>query len=251
MTKQFRTLAIRLEDGLAFHEKIGDERDMFTPRLEVLAAPQRRLWDELVETPRDFVLYGGTALALRLGHRSSEDFDFFSSRPFAPDALQRAIPYLMGAETSQSEANTLTVIVDRSGPVKVSFFGGLKLNRVENPEPVSGKQIRLASLADVAATKMVTIQQRAQAKDYLDIVALAEAGVPLSRALQAAGAVYGPTFNGVLSLKALTYFADGDLPTLSSAVQTKLRRMANEVDFRKIQPIASRGSLSGEGEFHE
>jgi hypothetical protein len=236
---------------LAFHEKIEDERDMFTPRLEVLPAPQRRLWDELVETPKDFVLYGGTALALRLGHRSSEDFDFFSSRPFAPDALQREIPYLISAETSQSAANTLTVIVDRSGPVKVSFFGGLKLNRVEDPEPVSGKEIRVASLLDVAGTKMVTIQQRAQAKDYLDIVALAEAGVPLSTALRAAGAVYGPTFNGVLSLKALTYFADGDLQSLSPAVQTKLRNMAKEVDFRKIQPMPPKGSLSGEGNFHE
>jgi len=224
---------------------------MFTPRLEVLPAPQRRLWDELVETPKDFVLYDGTALALRLGHRSSEDFDFFSSRPFTPDALQRGIPYLIGAEATQSQANTLTLIVDRSGPVKVSFFGGLKLNRIEDPEPVLGKAIRVASLVDVAATKMVTIQRRAQAKDYLDIVALAEAGVPLSRALAAAVAVYGPTFNGVLSLKALTYFADGDLPTLSSTVQTKLRKLANEVDFRNMQPIAPKGSLSGEGGFHE
>jgi hypothetical protein len=245
-----RTLVTRFEDGLAFHEKIEDERDMFTPRLEVLPAPQRRLWDEIVETPRDFVLYGGTALALRLGHRSSEDFDFFSNRPFAPDALQREISYLIGAETSQSQANTLTVIVDRSGPVKVSFFGGLKLNRVEDPEPVSGKEIRVASLVDVGATKMVTIQQRAQAKDYLDILALAEAGVSLSAALAAAAAVYGPTFNGVLSLKALTYFADGDLPTLSAAVQTKLRNLANEVDFRKIRPMTSKGKLSGEREFH-
>jgi len=224
---------------------------MFTPRLEVLPGPQRRLWNELVETPRDFVLYGGTALALRLGHRSSEDFGFFSSRPFAPDALQREIPYLIGGETSQSAVNTLTVIVDRSGPVKLSFFGGLKMNRVEDPEPVSGKETRVASLVDIAATKMVTIQQRAQAKDYLDIVALADAGVPLTVALAAAGAVYGPTFNGLLSLKALTYFADGDLPTLSSAVQTKLRDMAKEVDFHKMQAIAPKGSLSGEGDFHE
>jgi hypothetical protein len=221
---------------------------MFTPRLEVLPSPQRRLWDELLETPKDFVLYGGTALALRLGHRSSEDFDFFSSRPFTPDALQRAIPYLTGAETSQSEANTLTVIVDRNGPVKVSFFGGLKLKRVEDPEPVSGKGIRVASLVDVAATKMVTIQQRAQAKDYLDVVALAEAGVPLRAALAAASAVYGSEFNGVLTLKALTYFADGDLPSLTSAMQTRLRNMANEVDFRQIRAMNPKGSLSGEGE---
>jgi hypothetical protein len=28
-----------------------------------------------------FVLYGGTAIALRLGHRSSVDFDFFTADP--------------------------------------------------------------------------------------------------------------------------------------------------------------------------
>ncbi|WP_373321508.1 nucleotidyl transferase AbiEii/AbiGii toxin family protein [Rivihabitans pingtungensis] len=32
-----------------------------------------------------FVLYGGTAIALRLGHRESVDFDFFSDRPLDRD----------------------------------------------------------------------------------------------------------------------------------------------------------------------
>jgi hypothetical protein len=55
---------------------------MFTPNLNILPEPQRRLWGELRDTPQAFVLYGGTALALRLGHRQSEDFDFFSNQPF-------------------------------------------------------------------------------------------------------------------------------------------------------------------------
>jgi hypothetical protein len=33
---------------------------MFTPKLEILPPAQRRLWDELKDTPQDFVLYGGT-----------------------------------------------------------------------------------------------------------------------------------------------------------------------------------------------
>lgn len=218
---------------------------MFTPKLDVLPAPQQRVWDELAETPSDFVLYGGTALALRLGHRTSEDFDFFSSRPFTPDVLQRAIPYLSGGEISQSGVNTLTVIVDRNGPVKVSFFGGLKLNRVQDPDLVPDR-IRVASLLDVAATKMVTIQQRAQARDYLDVLALADAGVTLHAALAAAAAVYGSEFNGLLSLKALTYFAEGDLGSLSSARQNQLRVMANAVDLMQIPVMEARGSISGE-----
>lgn len=51
----------------------------FEPRLDILPASQRHLWPELDAVPSDFVLYRGTALALQLGHRVSEDFDFFSS----------------------------------------------------------------------------------------------------------------------------------------------------------------------------
>ena len=39
------------------------------PRLDALPPPQRRLWTELRATPRRFVLYGGTAIALRLAPR--------------------------------------------------------------------------------------------------------------------------------------------------------------------------------------
>jgi hypothetical protein len=130
---------------------------MFTPKLEILPPAQCRLWDELRHTPKDFVRYGGTALSLRLAHRSSEDFDFFLNYPFAPDLLRKAIPYLHDAEMSQFEANTLTAIVDRSGPVKISFFGGLVLNRIHDPDVIVDNGIQVASLLDVAATKLATI----------------------------------------------------------------------------------------------
>src|SRR6266481_8015115 len=127
---------------------------MFTANLQILPPAQRRLWDELGPTPREFVLYGGTALALRLGHRHSEDFDFFSNKSFAPEVRRKAVPYLQDAEMSQFETNTLTAIVDRGGPVKVSFFGELKLNRAREPEVAQDNGIPVASLLDVAATKL-------------------------------------------------------------------------------------------------
>ena len=49
----------------------------FSPRLDILPPPQISLWPELGQVPADFALYGGTALALHLGHRESIDFDFF------------------------------------------------------------------------------------------------------------------------------------------------------------------------------
>jgi hypothetical protein len=214
-------------------------------KLEILPQAQRRLWNELKNTPQEFVLYGGTALALRLGHRTSEDFDFFSNRPFLPDVLHKAIGYLQDAEMRQFEENTLTAMVDRDGPVKVSFFGGLKLNRVQDPDLMPDNGIKLASLLDVAATKLATIQQRAQARDYEDVLALAAAGVSLSEMLAAAEAVYGSTFNGTLSLKALTFFADGDLPTLSPVTQSRLRTLASQVNLELIPLMRARVGVTG------
>ena len=220
---------------------------MFTPKLEILPPAQRRLWDELRHTPKQFVLYGGTALALRLAHRTSEDFDFFSNHSFTPERLRTAIPYLQGAEMIQFEPNTLTASVDRAGPVKVSFFGGLTLNRIQDPDVVPDNGIQVASLLDVAATKLATIQQRAQARDYEDIAAIIAAGISLSEALAAASTAYGKHFNGALSLKALTYFADGDLPQLSPATQEKLRIQAGQVNLKQIPVLKPRTGVTGEG----
>ncbi|MEG2185298.1 MAG: nucleotidyl transferase AbiEii/AbiGii toxin family protein, partial [Cloacibacillus sp.] len=52
---------------------------VFQPKVEILPAAQRELWPLLSEVPQDFVLYGGTAVALWFGHRTSVDFDFFST----------------------------------------------------------------------------------------------------------------------------------------------------------------------------
>lgn len=228
-------------------ERTMQQAQRFAPKLEILPPAQRRLWEELKHTPTDFVLYGGTALALRLAHRTSEDFDFFSNHSFAPDSLRKAIPYLHQAEMSQFEANTLTAIVDRSGPVKVSFFGGLALNRIQDPDVTLDSGIQVASLLDIAATKLATIQQRAQARDYQDIAAIMIAKITLSDALAAAAAVYGKQFNGALSLKALTYFADGDLPQLSSDTREQLRTLAAQVNLKQIPVLQARTGVTGGG----
>ena len=83
--------------------------------LDILPEEQRRLWDRLGETPTEFTLYGGTGLALQLGHRISIDFDFFAIGAFDPDALLKRIPYLnnvSGSDVLQLEENTLTCLVD-------------------------------------------------------------------------------------------------------------------------------------------
>jgi hypothetical protein len=92
------------------------------PRLDILPTEQQRLWPELSQVPEHFVLYGGTAVALRLGGRQSIDFDFFTNQPISADGLGRSLAFLQGAELIQSEPNTSTFTVDRGGVIKVPEF---------------------------------------------------------------------------------------------------------------------------------
>jgi hypothetical protein len=219
---------------------------MFVPNLGILPRAQKTLWAELGGTPRAFVLYGGTALALRLGHRQSEDFDFFCNRPFQPAALLEGIAYLKNAEISQFQENTLTLIVDRDGPVKISFFGAVGLNRVQDPDVVEENGIQVASPIDLVATKLKTVQQRAQAKDYIDIASALDTDLNLADALAAAEAIYGKSFNGALSMKALTYFEDGNLPSLGLELRDQLREAAASVDLRKLPHVVARPGITTE-----
>lgn len=181
------------------------------------------MWEELGQTPAEFVLYGGTALALRLGHRTSEDFDFFSTESFDPARLQARVPYLLGAEVLQRAADTLTCLLDRNGPVQVSFFGGLRLDRVDDPQTAAGAGVKVASLIDLAAAKVELVQRRACAKDYIDLdAAITLGGVSLEEALAAAGAVHGPAFSPMPTLKALAYFGDGDLALVPEDARRRL-----------------------------
>lgn len=63
------------------------------------------------------------ALALHLGHLQSVDFDCFAHCDLDLERIALDIPLVVGANIVQRDKNTLTVIVDRGGPVKVSFFG--------------------------------------------------------------------------------------------------------------------------------
>lgn len=207
----------------------------FTPRLDILPPPQRRLWDELATVPAEFVLYGGTALALHLGHRESVDFDFFGNKPLDPVTLVPTVPFLAGAIVTQREPNTLSCTVDRGGVVKLSFFGVPSLPRLLPPHVASDIGLKVASLLDLAGTKASVVQMRAEAKDYLDIDALLTDGrIDLPTALAAGRAIYGAQFNPQSTLKALSYFEDGNLCRLPQTVKDRLAKAASAVDLDRL-----------------
>jgi hypothetical protein len=209
----------------------------FAPRLDILPPAQARLWDELAEVPEQFVLYGGTAIALQLGHRASEDFDFFFGHALDPDALLPQFAFLRGAQVTQRDPGSLSCIVDRGGPVKLSFFGVPKLKRLRAPL-IAPNGVRVASLFDLAGAKARVVQVRAEAKDYIDLDAMIGHGIALPVALACARAIHGEEFNPQITLKALTYFDDNDLRKLPEAVKERLVRAVAAVDLDRLPDIA-------------
>jgi hypothetical protein len=214
---------------------------MFHPRLDILPAPQKALWPELAEVPGHFVLYGGTALALRLGHRQSLDFDFFTSENVSPEELLNSLRLLRNGKILQNTSQTLTMAVNRGGQVKLSFFGGLtNLGRVGATDRTPDGVLSVASLLDLAGTKAAVINQRAETKDYIDLLAIIgdeRNGITLHEALAAARAIYGERYNPMLTVKSLASFVDGDLPRLTEAQKARCRKIAAAADLTRLPDL--------------
>jgi hypothetical protein len=214
------------------------------PKLGVLPPAQKEIWTSLAPAPQlNFVLYGGTALALHLGHRESLDFDFFRSEPLDKDRIRGAFGFISGAAILQDAPDTLVVLAEmQSGPVKVSFFGGVGFGCVNDPLRTSDDILLVASLDDLMATKLKATQDRAEAKDYRDIAEMISAGVSLPVGVSAFSAMFHGEPSQVL--RSIGYFEDGDLDTLARADQELLRDARDRVG--KLPDVVVRhGSLTG------
>lgn len=192
----------------------------FIPRIGILPPIQQRLWPELRPAAElGFALYGGTAIAIRLGHRASIDFDFFSDKPLDRNNIRGAFSFVPHAAVLQDFRETLSFLVPcddtEAEQVKLSFYGSIGIGRVGKPDLTEDGVLQVASLDDLMATKVKVILQRIEAKDYRDLAAMLDAGVSLPKALAAARAMYGAEFQPSESLKAMVYFDGGDLFTLT------------------------------------
>lgn len=219
---------------------------IFTPCRDVLPTAQQALWPRLrALADMGFVLYGGTAVALRLGHRSSVDFDFFRAMPLDRDALKAALPVLAVSTAIQDNGDTWSLMVPCGGTkselVKVSFFGSMAFGRVGSPGRTDDGVLMVASVEDLMATKLKVILQRAETKDYRDIAALLkQARASLARGLAAARLLFGPNLQPSEVLKALVYHADGDLMSLADDDKRVLVAAVGAVGDLPAVALASR-----------
>jgi Nucleotidyl transferase AbiEii toxin, Type IV TA system len=187
------------------------------PKLGILPEAQQQIWASLAPAPQlGFVLYGGTAVALHLGHRTSVDFDFFRTEPLDKKVMRSSFLFAPGATILQDTPDTLVISAAMpAGPVKVSFFGSIDIGRLNDPLRTIDGTLLVASLEDLMATKLKATLDRAEAKDYRDIAAMISAGAQLPIGLSA----FKQMFHGepAAVLRAIGFFGDGDLKNLGDA----------------------------------
>jgi hypothetical protein len=217
----------------------------FKPKLSVLPKEQRALWRKLAPIKNlGFTLYGGTAIALRLGHRTSVDFDFFTDRTIDKPALYKALPALRRGEVLQEGPDTLVVSVQANAmktPVKLSFFAQVKFGRFGDPELTDDKVLRVASMKDLMATKVKVLFDRIEQRDYDDLAAMISAGADIATGIAIARQMF-PELNPRIALQALTYHKD--VPGLSMKARRILIKAATSVrDLPEVQRASH--SLSG------
>jgi hypothetical protein len=151
-----------------------------------------------------FYLAGGTALALRLGHRLSRDLDFFNSQPFDEEILLNGLKDVGNLSVVSKGRETLHLHI--SG-IKVSFLG--------YQYPVlfpfeSFLQAQIADSRDIACMKISAIAGRGSRRDFVDLYVIAKR-YSLAYLLDLFKNKYSQIdFNLVHALKSMTYFKDAE-----------------------------------------
>lgn len=175
--------------------------------LEVLPPQARRLCRKLVRLPAllPFYLAGGTGLALHLGHRRSEDLDFFSRRPFRPPTLAKTLEAI----------GTPQHLSLGEGSVECSL-AGFKVQLLHYPYRLLKRlhQTDLGPLADpldIALMKLTAVSQRGSKRDFIDLACFLRTypQFPLHELLPLLSQKYGRINRGHY-LRALVYFRDAE-----------------------------------------
>jgi hypothetical protein len=181
-----------------------------------------------------WILAGGTALALQLGHRISIDLDFFTVESFDPQSLRTGLTGLGALEVQTMAPDTLHVRLDG---VRLSWL------RSEVPfryEPVEYRGLRLAEIRDIAAMKVVAVAGRGSKKDFVDLHAYLEAGATFSDLMRSVRERYSNTeFNEMHLLRSLVYFNDAEdepMPRMLSKAQWPEIRSRIEEEVRRWAP---------------
>lgn len=151
---------------------------------------------------RNFLLVGGTALSLQIGHRTSTDIDLFSQEPFDIESLILNLDQEFAVSIRNRMAHALLIDIDK---VKTDF---VFQPSVQIEAPVEQEGVRMASRLEIAAMKIGAITARGRKRDFVDIYYLLNY-YALPVILDAFLTKY-PRATPELAIRSLFYFEDAD-----------------------------------------
>lgn len=166
------------------------------------------------EIPESMVLYGGTAITAYLSHRISRDLDFFYDDPSVDlDALATKLSGLRPTAVTFQNEDSLNAVF---GSTKVQFLS--MAGQIPVDDDVDFEGLRVASMRDLAATKIKVVGDRGELRDYFDLKVIEErTDLSVESALLDYQARYQTEDQGTLVhiVRALGYLDDvADDPTL-------------------------------------
>lgn len=200
----------------------------------VLTAAQTRVLRAVGPFARraGFYLAGGTAVALRFGHRRSEDFDWFAPALPRPDALLSDLQAQgLPLQETQIEAGT---VISRIEGVKISFFE-YRYTLLDSLDPWPDCDTDIASVRDLGAMKLLAIAQRGSRKDFVDVYELLQNGAVLRRMLEDFRDKFKT--DPVSALRGLTYFDDAEtepMPEMLNTAEWPIIKRAVEGSVREV-----------------
>jgi len=154
----------------------------------------------------NFILAGGTALSLQIGHRISVDLDFFSEKQFATDALYREL----------RKAKLKPIVQQETEGTLTTTISGVKVSMFHYPYPFLDKKvhwrgIEIAGIIDIAAMKIMAVTQRGAKRDFIDLYFILK-DIPFRKIAENLVQRYGVNrINPVNVGKAIVYFSDADI----------------------------------------
>ena len=144
-----------------------------------------------LECIKPYVLCGGTALAMQIGHRKSEDLDFMMwrlSKTEKPEVDWNTIERELSDKVGKIE-NFNMLGFDQVEffffGVKFSFFVSDNLSPVSTPVAYLGN-IRLADVESIMAMKMEVMLRRMKFRDYYDIYCILQEGYSIRKGIDKA-----------------------------------------------------------------
>jgi len=144
-----------------------------------------------MECIKPYILVEGTALAMQIGHRKSEDLDFMmwrSSKAEKPKvdwtAIEKELTEKIGEPESFNMLGFDQVEFTVKG-VKFSFYVSENYCPVTESIHYSGN-IRLADIYTIMAMKMEVMLRMMKMRDYYDLYSILKEGYDISEGIRAA-----------------------------------------------------------------